>query len=859
MISSNQTQQAPTPSGSGMDSGRPLEQMHYITAGGVRVQRSIQHFGQQFGQQSDQGSDHPEDYRQAIARLRTQLDSQRGVLLSSSFEYPGRYTRWDIGFINPPLVVTARDRTVVIEALNPRGEILLPEVLRALAGETVAPATKAAVAALQYTSTRLTVQIAAAPAEFAEETRSRQPSVFSVLRALVQHFGSSRDAYLGLYGAFAYDLAFQFEPVLKRQQRDPATRDLVLYLPDEIVVADHHIGTASIYRYDFVCRRDGSGNAALDSLSTLNTTGGLRRIGTSVPFTPGAPPPPVGAYPEGIKARPAINTPAAPDLPPDKGQTADDHTTDHTSDHASGEYADVVRRAQDYFRRGDLFEVVPGQVFHELCKDKPSEVFERLQKRNPAPYGALMNLGEQEYLLAASPEMYVRVRGRRIETCPISGTIARGVDAIADARQIKTLLNSDKDEAELSMCTDVDRNDKSRVCVPGSVKVIGRRQVELYSRLIHTVDHVEGTLLPECDALDGFLSHTWAVTVTGAPKQAAMQFIEDHEKSPRLWYGGAIGCIGFDGNLNTGLTLRAARIKNGQAQVRVGATLLMDSDPEAEEAETRLKASAVLAAVRGTPPASAASMAEELRVDGSSLRVLMVDHRDSFVHNLASYFREHGVQLETLRAPLARQRLLESREESRDRMGLLSRAGSLPHTQHPFDLVILSPGPGRPEDFGLHDTLALCEAQGIPVFGVCLGLQGMVEYCGGELEVLSVPMHGKPSTVIHAGSPLFNGVPQRFTAGRYHSLHAKRLPDCLRATAQTEDSVVMAVEHATLPWSAVQFHPESILSLEHECGRRLVANVVQCALARLQQPPQKQTPQKQTPQKQSRQNQGKTP
>lgn len=831
MISRNTIHHASNPSGSGMDGGRPLEQINYITSGGVRVQRSVQQFGQQ--------GDHPDDYRQAIARLRTQLDSQRGVLLSSSFEYPGRYTRWDIGFINPPLVVTARDRSVVIEALNPRGEILLPEVLRALSGEDVSSATKAAVAELHSTRTQVTVQIAAAPTEFAEETRSRQPSVFSVLRALVQHFGSSRDAYLGLYGAFAYDLAFQFEPVLQRQQRDPGTRDLVLYLPDEIVVADHHTGTASIYRYDFVCRRDGAGNAALDTLNTLNTlntTGGLRRIGTTVPFTPGAPPPPVGAYPEGIKTRRAISVSSAPVQPAVKVQSAGNHTSNSTSDHATGEYADVVRRAQDYFRRGDLFEVVPGQVFHEPCKDKPSEVFERLQKRNPAPYGALMNLGEQEYLLAASPEMYVRVRGRRIETCPISGTIARGVDAIADARQIKTLLNSDKDEAELSMCTDVDRNDKSRVCVPGSVKVIGRRQVELYSRLIHTVDHVEGTLLPECDALDGFLSHTWAVTVTGAPKQAAMQFIEDHEKSPRLWYGGAIGCIGFDGNLNTGLTLRAARIKHGQAQVRVGATLLMDSDPEAEEAETRLKASAVLAAVRGTPPASAASVAEELRVDGSSLRALMVDHRDSFVHNLASYFREHGVQLETLRAPLARQRLLESRE----RMGLLSRAGPLPQGQPPFDLVILSPGPGRPEDFGLNDTLAICEAQGIPVFGVCLGLQGMVEYCGGELGVLPVPMHGKPSTVIHSGSPLFTGVPEHFTAGRYHSLHAQRLPDCLRATAQTEDGVVMAVEHATLPWSAVQFHPESILSLEHECGRRLVANVVQCALARLHQPQQNQ-------------------
>ena len=119
--------------------------------------------------------------------------------------------------------------------------------------------------------------------------------------------------------------------------------------------------------------------------------------------------------------------------------------------------------------------------------------------------------------------MYVRVEGDRVETCPIAGTIARGVDPIADAEQIRTILNSTKDESELTMCTDVDRNDKARVCVPGSVRVIGRRQIEMYSRLIHTVDHVEGRLRRGFDALDAFLTHMWAVTVTGAPKLWAMQ------------------------------------------------------------------------------------------------------------------------------------------------------------------------------------------------------------------------------------------------------------------------------------------------------------------------------------------------
>ena len=211
------------------------------------------------------------------------------------------------------------------------------------------------------------------------------------------------------------------------------------------------------------------------------------------------------------------------------------------SDHAPGEYQATVETARAAFARGDLFEAVPGQLFGEPCERSPAEVFQRLCRINPSPYGALMNLGDGEFLVSASPEMFVRSDGRRIETCPISGTIARGVDAIGDAEQIRQLLNSKKDEFELNMCTDVDRNDKARVCVPGTIKVLARRQIETYSKLFHTVDHVEGMLRPGFDSLDAFLTHAWAVTVTGAPKLWAMQFVEDHERSPRRWYAGAIG------------------------------------------------------------------------------------------------------------------------------------------------------------------------------------------------------------------------------------------------------------------------------------------------------------------------------
>ena len=286
------------------------------------------------------------------------------------------------------------------------------------------------------------------------------------------------------------------------------------------------------------------------------------------------------------------------------------------ADHAPGEYQATVETARAAFARGDLFEAVPGQLFAEPCERSPAEVFQRLCRINPSPYGALMNLGEGEFLVSASPEMFVRSDGRRVETCPISGTIARGVDAIGDAEQIRQLLNSEKDEFELNMCTDVDRNDKARVCVPGTIKVLARRQIETYSKLFHTVDHVEGMLRPGFDSLDAFLTHAWAVTVTGAPKLWAMQFVEDNERSSRRWYAGAIGAVNFDGSINTGLTIRTIRMKDGLAEVRVGATCLFDSDPAAEDRECQVKAAALFQALRGDPPKPLSAFAPDATGSG---------------------------------------------------------------------------------------------------------------------------------------------------------------------------------------------------------------------------------------------------
>lgn len=687
------------------------------------------------------------DYVGAIDPLVERLNSHRGALFASSFEYPGRYTCWDIGFYNPPLEIHCTGPSIVLNALNQRGEVLLAMILPQFKISRALDVLEASVSTCH-------LQVKAHDEVFSEEERSRQPSVFSVLREFLSFFKTDEEPYLGLYGAFGYDLIFQFEPIDLCQTRAYTQRDMVLYLPDEIYVINHRKEEAFVRRYDFQYQG--------------KSTQGLAREGQYQPYEPLLSPSSLG-------------------------------------DHAPGEYVQIVDEAKQRFACGDLFEVVPSQTFYLPCPENPSVVFERMRLKNPSPYGFFMNLGQGEYLVGASPEMYVRVQGRRVETCPISGTIKRGANAIEDAQNIQRLLESEKEASELTMCTDVDRNDKSRVCEPGSVQVIGRRQIEMYSRVIHTVDHVEGTLAEGYDAIDAFLTHMWVVTVTGAPKLWAMNFIEQHEKTPRRWYAGAVGWFNFNGYLNTGLVLRTLRIEQGVADIRVGATLLYDSVAEAEEQETRLKASAFVELLQ--PPLNTPASNTVVQSQGKGLRVLLVDHQDSFVHTLANYIRQTGAEVTTIRSEYVL-RYLEA---------------------HEYDLVFLSPGPGRPVDFKLSDTIAYVLSRQISLFGVCLGLQGIVEYFGGALDVLDYPVHGKASTIqVKTAGDLFAGLGASFTAGRYHSLYArlKAVPQELEVTAITEDGIVMAVSHRSLPIHAVQFHPETILSLPNQAGFTIINNLM---------------------------------
>src|SRR6266403_1834304 len=614
------------------------------------------------------------------------LDRRRGVVLSSGTTVPGRYESFDLGFSDPPLQLETVGFAFSLQALNARGEVLiafLGDVLR-----------EPGVIITERSATSLAGHIVRGAAPVDEDQRTRRASVMSLVRDLVAALAANDDPLLGLFGAFAYDLVFQIEDLVQKRAREKDQRDIVLYVPYRLLAYDRATGRGVVLSYDFAWKG--------------RSTEGLPRD-----------------TPESVYAK-----------TPRQG----------FSDHAPGEYQATVETARAAFARGDLFEAVPGQLFAEPCERSPAEVFQRLCRINPSPYGALMNLGNGEFLVSASPEMFVRSDGRRVETCPISGTIARGVDAIGDAEQIRQLLNSEKDEFELNMCTDVDRNDKARVCVPGTIKVLARRQIETYSKLFHTVDHVEGVLRPGFDSLDAFLTHAWAVTVTGAPKLWAMQFAEDRE--------------------------------------------------------CQVKAAALFQALRGDPPKPLSAFAPD--ATGSGKRVLLIDHDDSFVHMLADYFRQVGATVTVVRHIHAQEML----------------------KQNGWDLLVLSPGPGRPEDFAISKTIAAALDKKLPIFGVCLGVQAIGEYFGGQLGQLGQPAHGRPSRIQVRGGRLMQNLPNEIVIGRYHSLYVEcdSMPDVLNVTASTEDGVAMAIEHKTLAVGGVQFHPESLMSLGGEVGLRIVEN-----------------------------------
>ncbi|NLZ46944.1 MAG: anthranilate synthase component I [Clostridiales bacterium] len=260
-------------------------------------------------------------------------------------------------------------------------------------------------------------------------------------------------------------------------------------------------------------------------------------------------------------------------------------------------FIENVETAKEYIKNGDVFQVVLSQRFEIDNPPDSFDAYRALRSTNPSPY--LFYFEHKDYTMAgASPEMLVSVLGDKVITKPIAGTIKRGITDEEDYKNEKALLNDPKERAEHTMLVDLGRNDIGKVSKFGSVKVTDFMFVERYSKVMHLVSNVEGTLSSEKKPLDALMAVLPAGTLSGAPKVRAMEIIDELEPTKRGLYGGTVGYLGFDGNLDTCIAIRTVLFKNNKAYVQAGGGIVLDSDAESEYQESCNKAAAVINAVR---------------------------------------------------------------------------------------------------------------------------------------------------------------------------------------------------------------------------------------------------------------------
>ncbi len=294
------------------------------------------------------------------------------------------------------------------------------------------------------------------------------------------------------------------------------------------------------------------------------------------------------------RTRQMLEEPAAGEKPQKQGK-GKSRPLKIASNVKRGEYLAVVKKAKQYIREGDIFQVVLSQRFSAKTKADPFSIYRELRALNPSPYLFYLQLNDV-YVVGSSPEMLVKVQGRDVFYRPIAGTRWRGKDEAEDQRLEREMLASEKERAEHIMLVDLGRNDLGRVCDYGTVRPEKLMTVERYSHVMHLVSSLRGTLREDVDCFDALMS-CFAGTVSGAPKVRAMEIIEELEKTRRGIYAGGILYLDFAGNLDSCIALRTMVIKNGVAHIQAGGGIVADSTPEGEFDESVNKSKALLRAL----------------------------------------------------------------------------------------------------------------------------------------------------------------------------------------------------------------------------------------------------------------------
>ncbi len=262
---------------------------------------------------------------------------------------------------------------------------------------------------------------------------------------------------------------------------------------------------------------------------------------------------------------------------------------DTREDPPRGVHADRVRRSLPLLASGELVSLTLSQSYRRRVSISAREAYDRLRSVNPAPGCFYLHDGQGERVFGASPDLQLRLHGRTVTSYPVCGTVARQSGAVGAAESLRELINEAVDAAALAVCTDALRDDLAPWCVPGSLRLLARREPMFLSTVVHTVDALQGQLRNDAHAWDLILATAAPAMVTGSPRAAALRAIAELESGSRGWYGGMVLALQADGDAQVITLLRAATVRDGVAEVRTGGDILADSDPEREEAESRLK------------------------------------------------------------------------------------------------------------------------------------------------------------------------------------------------------------------------------------------------------------------------------
>ncbi|HEY8932793.1 MAG TPA: aminodeoxychorismate synthase component I [Rariglobus sp.] len=364
----------------------------------------------------------------------------------------------------------------------------------------------------------------------------------------------------GAVGFFSYELCTQLEKLARTKPDDlPAIPDCEFAFYDALIAHEHATGRSWL---------------VANPVATTPAAELLARLRTAL--TPSAQSNPIG-----------YSVPKS-------------ETTDPVPNFTRATYADAINRIKTYIASGDVYQVNLTQRFTTPLPCPPYALYQRLRQRSPAPFAAYLSFGPVQ-IVSSSPERFLTVRGRHVETRPIKGTRPRSADPTTDARLAAELLASEKDRAELLMIVDLERNDLGRVCDFGSVRIDQLWRLESHPTVHHLVSTVSGTLRTGLDAIDCVRAAFPGGSITGAPKIRAMEIIDELEPHRRHVYTGAIGYIGFDGDADLNIAIRTITCLDGRAYYHVGGGVVWDSDPAAEYQETLDKGRAMHEALTSQP------------------------------------------------------------------------------------------------------------------------------------------------------------------------------------------------------------------------------------------------------------------